>query len=312
VLLLLAVVLLAAQDEGPRFSAWSQAVPVGSPIRTVDNYEACPFISKSGLDLYFRTYNYDADNDVWHFDIYVSHRDTVDDPWEDPINLGPNVNTGKNEYCSFVTTDGHWLYFVSTRTGTKGGQDLWVSHRKDKRNDTGWDPPINLGSYVNSEADDNGPSIFEDEATGQVTLYFTRTVSGRYKIYSCPMLDKVTVGPAAPVEGLNMAGVNDWHAFVRRKDGLEVIFSSSRADPAAQGGSDLYVSTRPTTHDPWSTPVNLGPDINSARNEARPSISWDGTTLYFWTNREPEPGYPGCYWIKLYQATRDKIIGKDK
>ena len=309
-LALLAVILFAAQDSGPKFSQWGEAAPVGPQIRTDDNYEGCPFISKSGLDLYFRTYNYNPVTKIWSWDIFVSHRDSIEDEWEDPINLGTNINTDRNELCSFVTIDGHWIYFVSNRTGAIGGSDLWVSHRKDKRDDQGWDTPINLGPQVNSTSGETGPCIFEDEATGQVTLFFTRSVSGKNKIFSCQMLDKVTTGLAAPVDELNYPGAADWHAFVRRKDGLEVIFCSDRDTP---GMSDLFVSTRPTTMDSWSTPVNLGPDVNSERQEGRPSISWDGTTLYFWTDREPEPGYEGQYWwLKIYQATRTKITGKDK
>ncbi len=309
-LFVLTVILFAAQDDGPRFSPWSQAVPVGPPVRSpAGYYDACPFISKSGLDLYFRTHV--LTNGVWNFDIFVSHRDSVDDPWEDPINLGPNINTGKNELCSFVTIDGHWLYFVSARTDlpSSGGNDIWVSHRKDKRDDTGWERPINLGPNVNSSSGEVGPSIFQDEATGQVVLYFTRSVGtpSRNKIFSCQMLDQLTAGPATPVAELNSTSSwNDLHAFVRRKDGLEVIFASDRGGTV--GLYDLWVSTRSTTSEPWSPPIKLGTEVNSARSEARPSISWDGTTLYFWTDREWNPG--GWWDTKIYQSTRTKLTGK--
>lgn len=304
---LLVVILFAAQDNGPNFSPWSPAVAVSPPIRIDWYWQGCPFISKSGLDLYFRKDIYYSGGG-WSWDIYVSHRNSVDDPWQDPIHLGPNINTFKHELCSFVTIDGHWLYFVSNRTDLPscGGFDIWVSHRKDKRDDTGWEPPKNLGPFVNSSAAEVGPCIFEDEATGQVVLYFNSLKSGKYKIYSCYMLDKQTVaGPATPVAELNSTSDrNDLHAFVRRKDGLEVIFASDR-ESATLGLYDLFVSTRPTTSDPWSLPVNLGLNINTSRSEARPSISWDGTTLYFWTDREWNPD--GWWDMKLYQATRIKL-----
>ena len=55
--------------------------------------------------------------------------------------------------------------------------------------------------------------------------------------------------------------------------------------------ADLYAATRATTSDSWSTPVNLGPNVNSALGaETRPSLSWDGTTLYFGSTR---PGGEG-------------------
>jgi hypothetical protein len=68
-------------------------------------------------------------------------------------------------------------------------------------------------------------------------------------------------------------------------DGLEIVFSSTRptdANGAAAFGSfDVYVSTRASTADPWSPPVNLGPNVNSAGSETRSSLSADLKRLYF-------------------------------
>ena len=312
---LLTVVPYAAQDDGPQFSAWSQAVAAGPPITTKSSYEACPFISKSGLDLYFRTLVLvPGTTNTWRYDIFVSHRDTPEDPWEPEVNLGPKVNTGNSsELCSFVTNDGHWIYFASNRPdlGSRGGNDIFVAYREDKRNDTGWGTPVNLGPWVNSATAETGPSLYEDEATGESVLYFTSGVGGTSKIFSCRMLDHQTVAaPATAVAELNSTSeYNDLHAFVRRRDGLEVIFASDRDSPTA-GLYDLFVSTRPSTLDPWSTPVKLGPEINTARSEARPSISWDGTTIYFWTDRErivTGEGGAGYWNIDVYHATRTRL-----
>jgi Tol biopolymer transport system component len=61
------------------------------------------------------------------------------------------------------------------------------------------------------------------------------------------------------------------------KDGLEIVFASTR-----QGGAfDIYGSTRSSVGDPWSSPVNLGPAVNTDAGETRPSLSWDGERLYF-------------------------------
>lgn len=272
-------------DGGPNFSPWSAAEVIGPPISTPTGWEACPFISKDGLDLFHRRWvNYGSG---WNWDIFVSHRDSPGDPWGDPVNLGPEVNTPAHELCSFVTIDGHWLYFVSTRgdLGGFGAQDLYVARRKDKRDPTGWETPKNLGSPINTEFAEHGMMVFDDDATGEAVLYFTSGRTGDLDIYSAPMLDKETFGPPTPVAELNTP-YNDMHGFVRRRDGLEIILASTRPDDGALGMHDLYVATRSTTSDPWSTPLNLGPDVNSTGNEARPSISWDGTELYFWTSRD--------------------------
>lgn len=65
-------------------------------------------------------------------------------------------------------------------------------------------------------------------------------------------------------------------------------------------GNDIYSATRATVDDAWSTPVNLGPNVNgtSASSETRPSLSWDGTTLYFGSNRAGGEGDSDHYVSK--------------
>jgi Tol biopolymer transport system component len=74
-----------------------------------------------------------------------------------------------------------------------------------------------------------------------------------------------------------------------RRDGLEIFFASDR--PGTLGALDLWVSTRMSIADPWSTPVNVGAVVNGTQVDARPALSFDGTTLYFQSTR---PGAVGC------------------
>jgi len=53
----------------------------------------------------------------------------------------------------------------------------------------------------------------------------------------------------------------------------------------------------------WSTPVNLGPLINSAFNDIGPALSKDGLSLYFYSNR---PGGFGGLDIWICQRTKDE------
>ena len=308
---LLMAVPVATQEPGPRFSAWGPATALGAPFTDTGRQQACPFISKDDLNLYFRAQVRKDASSPWQWDIFVSHRDAADAPWGTPVNLGPMINTPtSNEFCTFVTIDGHWLYFVSNRAdaigGAYGGQDIFVSHRKDKDDPTGWEAPVNLGPYVNSSAADNGPSIFEDQATGKKIFYFTSAKSGNSKTYQSELLDWDNPGPPTEVAELNAAGTINMHAFVRRKDGLEVFFSSDRAN--APGWTDLWSATRASTALPWSGFVRLPAVVDPLTpnsDEARSSLSWDGTTLYFWSDR---PGSP--WYIHLYQTTRTRVTGK--
>jgi hypothetical protein len=283
---------VAAQEPGPRFSEWGQAMPLGPPFTDVGQQQGCPFISKDDLNLYFRARVHPPGSTAWTWDIFVSHRESVNDPWGTPVNLGDKINTPtSNELCSFVTIDGHWIYFVSNRTdalgGTYGGSDIFVAHRKDKDDPTGWEAPVNLGPVVNTSAGETGPSIFEDEASGKWTMYFTRSYPDyRAKIWQVTLLDKDNPSDPTEVTELNTLGNVNMHTFVRRMDGLEVIFVSDRGN--TDWWWDLWTSTRPSTSSHWSDPVRLGSQVDPLdpmRDEARPSLSWDGTTLYFWSDR---------------------------
>ena len=92
-----------------------------------------------------------------------------------------------------------------------------------------------------------------------------------------------------------------------RRDGLELYFYSTRPDPDALGGPDLYVATRASVRDPWSTPVNLGPNVNSPGGDTRPFLSWDGTQLYFGSAR-PESEAASA---DIYVAARHRLTGSD-
>ena len=158
-------------DDSPPWSAWS--APVNLKTVNSDAGDPGPFISKDGLSLYFgssRSGGYGA------IDIHVSHRAGLDAPWEPPQNLGPTVNTSCNEQTPTLSVDGHWLYF-SRDCGGFGGQDLYVSRRHNKRDDSTWQPPVNLGSGVNTDANESCPALFEDEESGITTLYFSSGVT---------------------------------------------------------------------------------------------------------------------------------------
>ena len=84
------------------------------------------------------------------------------------------------------------------------------------------------------------------------------------------------------------------------EDGLSLYFRSARI--GGYGEEDLWLATRSTTNDAWVEPVNLGPMVNSSYEEGGPSISFDGLTLYFYSNR---PGGYGGY--DIWVTTRETI-----
>src|SRR5512147_1329084 len=148
-LLLLALGAMPGAEDPPRFSDWSAPVNLGPVVNTI-SAEAGAYISKDGLSLYFGSGRPGGAGVAGTFDIWVSHRANVDDPWGPPENLGFPVNTPDNEQTPTLTIDGHRLFFARDGLGGYGGQDLFVARRHDAGDDFGWRDPENLGPGVNT------------------------------------------------------------------------------------------------------------------------------------------------------------------
>ena len=95
-------------DDPKRFSPWSTPTSLGAVVNTAGN-DSGPCISKDGLSLYF---NSDSLGGYGNLDIFVSHRDSVDQPWGPPQNLGPNINSSLADNAPVLSNDEHWLLLI--------------------------------------------------------------------------------------------------------------------------------------------------------------------------------------------------------
>ena len=287
------------QDQGPRFSDWSAPVHMGSVVNSAST-DLEVAISKDGLSLYI------ASSRSGNFDIWVSQRESEQDPWGPPQNLGPVINAAGRDQAPFLSRDGHLMYFFSDRPGGVGGLDLYVSRRRDKRDDFGWEAPVNLGSGVNSAFNEGVAVFLDDESTGTGTLYFGSNRpggSGLSDIYRSTLQSDGAFGPAELVAELS-SPARDRLLSIRR-DGLEMIIASDRPGSMGSGTFDLWVATRATTADAWSAPVRLDPPVNTTFDDGgAATLSFDATTLYITSDR---PGGVGLH--DLWVTTRSKVSG---
>jgi hypothetical protein len=63
------------------------------------------------------------------FDLWVSVRESVSDPWSAPVVLSALVNSSGVDMAPHIAADRQSLYFSSNRTGGLGGTDLYVVTR---------------------------------------------------------------------------------------------------------------------------------------------------------------------------------------
>jgi hypothetical protein len=86
-----------------------------------------------------------------------------------PATAVVELNSAGNDIQPNVRKDGREVVFSSNRTGTLGGQDIWVATRDEVADP--WSAPVNLGSAVNTAASESRPSLSWDA----LTLLFGRT-----------------------------------------------------------------------------------------------------------------------------------------
>jgi tetratricopeptide (TPR) repeat protein len=148
---------------------WSEPVNLGPTINGPGGAGVTK-ISANGLSLLFGSWD-DRPGGYGSCDGWLVTRATIHDDWEEPVNLGPPINSSASEHCTGVSDDGLIMFFSSgclgpARPDGAGGGDLWISTRSGK--DESWGEPMNLGPTVNTFTDELGPNISSDGST----LYF--------------------------------------------------------------------------------------------------------------------------------------------
>ncbi len=215
-----------------------------------------------------------------------------------PVNLDSPINSTSNDGISSISSDGLKIYFASDRPGGSGHYDIWTSTRAAQGDN--WLRAVNLGANVNSEYFDGSPSLPADE----LELYFEsrRPVGG--ELNSDIWVSKRAAKDQPWSAPVNLGVINTTAAEATvciSPDGLQLYFASGRS--GGFGAMDIYVSSRPTKNDDWSTPVNLGPIVNSSQYQWFPHISPDGRTLFF------ARGYPennAELWVARRKTVSDE------
>lgn len=92
-------------------------------------------------------------------DLYMSVKQN--DSWQEPLNLGNNVNTRKNEITPFINQKGQ-LIFASEGHKGLGGFDLYEIKLKNFMKDS----PKNLGTMLNSSKDEFGLCVHQSQLLG--------------------------------------------------------------------------------------------------------------------------------------------------
>ena len=212
------------------------------------------------------------------------------------------VNTPDNEGAQSISPDGSWLIFTACNRrddGSQGSCDLYWSQLKN----TAWTKPVPFSATINSSEWDSQPTISADSKTiifssrrpggqGKEDIWMTaRQAGGKW---SKPQ----NLGP-----GINTGGVEQTPFL--HPDGQTLYFASDSLP--GMGGLDLFVVRR-TSDSTWGVPRNLGYPINTKANEVALTVSLDGRTAYYATNRPGGKGGLDIYSIELPDYARPQPV----
>lgn len=281
-------------DSAANLSPWSPATPLAE-LNATPGTDGCPFLTQDGNALFFASNRSGGFGDL---DLYVARWDSSAQRWGDAVNLGSKINTPSNESCAVLLNNGREMLFHSNRPRGAGGPDLWMVTRRDEGDALVWELPINLAT-LNTSAAEFGHGAYQ-EADGSTVVFFNSNRPGGTGLQDIYM-SRRPAGGAFPAPTLVAElSTPELDQFARlSSDGREIVFASNR--PGTLGGLDLWSATRLRTTDPWRTPVNLGPNLNSTVDDAAPAISWDRRTLVFLSARSGNLG--------LFQSNRTRMSG---
>ena len=235
-------------------------------------------------------------------DFFISYENGEE--WSLAKNIGPPINSDRNEGAPSLSVDGNTLIFTACEglNGYENGRrgygrcDLFVS----VRNGNNWGVPYNIGKPINSRYWESQPSLSSDGKT----LYFISNRNDNYDIWMSELdennewADPVLLGP-----NINTSGY-EGSVFIH-PDNQTLYFSSD--GHVGMGKLDIFYSRRDSLGN-WGEPVNLGYPINTYKSENSILISTDGELAMFASDR-PE-GYGGLdlYAFKLYEAARPQPV----
>jgi len=210
-----------------------------------------------------------------------------------PVNLGPDVNTDQDELMPSVTADERFLYFTKhEKIGRASDENIFMSELIDGKytNTQLVDRPISTDEYFEGATciSPSGKYLFftscgRPDGMGDCDNYYTKRVVGGWD-------RPKNLGSKVNTPGWDIQPCIS-------ADGRTLYFASRRL--GGFGGLDLW-STSLGDDFNWTTPVNLGPNINTEKDEERPFIHPDDKTLYFSSD-----GWPGFGSSDFYYAKKD-------
>lgn len=200
--------------------AWTAPVNLGANVNSASNDNGTGyFASADGQPVLF--FGSDRPGGFGGTDLYVSALGT-DGTWGSPTHI-VELSSAGNDNRPQLRADGLEIFMYSERA-SGGGTDLWTATRASL--DAPWSTPVNVGSPVNSSANELHPYL----STDALTLYFSSARVGGSGSLDLYVTTRSQVLPESKRD-CKEGGWEQFRVFKNQGDCVSFIASGGRNAP---------------------------------------------------------------------------------
>ena len=221
-----------------------------------------PAFAPDGLGVYFFS---NRKGGLGGDDIYFVSLDPKTGSYGTAVNLGPEINSPKDEWAPAVSPDGATLLFATDGRGGRGHHDLFVAEREGPR----WVRARNLAE-LNTEKEDLDATFLPD---GHSIVLTSGDLEGTVALYFAPFVDGRYGSPQRLGADVNLPDVSSFGPSVCAAEPGVLYFNSRRAGAAREGRTSTGFDTRSRAESSVRTTANDFPVVRHRKPDSRPRRS---------------------------------------
>lgn len=267
-------------------------------------HDYCPLVTADGRTMYFTSRRQGTRGGMkdgsgqFLEDIYVAR--CIENIWTNATNVGPSLNTISHDATVGLNPDGSSMIVYRTSKDLVTG-DLYEARSHAMQ----WQAPELMTDKINSKYHEPSASI----APGGDEIYFSSDRPGGFGGRDLYRIRRLPNGEWS--QPLNLgATVNtryDEDAPFMHSDGTTLFFSSNGHN--TMGGYDIFKSVLVDADmNGWNKPENLGFPLNTVDDDIYFSLSADGFTGYFSSQRKGGLGMQDIYRIIFPGSQLDHVF----
>lgn len=190
--------------------------------------------------------------------------------WSTPV-LMVGLDSPSADEDATMSVDRREIFLVS---GRSGNAEIWRATRPMASG--AWNPPT-IVTELKDPAVESTPELSRDG----LSMWFASTRAGSTGADDVWLTTRTSIGGTwtAPVRVAELSSPVVDRGFALFQDERAMLLHSNRS--GTLGTNDLFLSTRATTTDPWSTPVGLGTPPNTSETEQHGWMTNCGLYLVF-------------------------------